>query len=337
MSVLSEIMRDNRFTSEDMPGFESKLFFEGARRRPYLVKFFVLLFLSTIIAAFGVLNDATATVIGAMIVAPLMTPIMATAAALVMGNIKRGIVSLALVAAGVTLVIAVSFLIGAGSTGVISFTTNTQIVGRISPRATDLFIALASGAAGAFAFSRDDIADSLPGVAIAISLVPPLCVVGISLSQGEWSAAWGAMLLYLTNFLAILLAGGGTLAFLGLGSVATEALIGNARRNAFIMITVGVLFVTLPLAATSTRVAVDSWIQLRTAQEVQAWLDQSSYELQDVQVGESGVKVTIVGEGGTPPISDLRKSIQNRISSPGTMKLLIVPVDIEQIEWLQSD
>jgi len=195
VSVLSEIFRDNKFRTDDLPGFEAKLFFEGVRQRPYLVKFFVLLFLSTVIAAYGVLNDSTATVIGAMIVAPLMTPIMATAAALVMGAIDRSVKSLLLVGAGMVMVIALSWLIGVSYSGVISFSQNTQIVARVSPRTTDLMIALASGAAGAFAFSRDDIADSLPGVAIAISLVPPLGVVGISLSQGQWVSAWGAMLL----------------------------------------------------------------------------------------------------------------------------------------------
>ena len=72
MSVFSDIPRDNRFTPEDLPGFENKLFFKGPRLRPYLVRFFVLLFLSTVIAAFGVINDSTATVIGAAAVHHLM-------------------------------------------------------------------------------------------------------------------------------------------------------------------------------------------------------------------------------------------------------------------------
>ena len=99
-------------------------------------------------------------------------------------------------------------------TAVISFESNAQITGRVSPRLIDLYAALASGAAGAFAMSREDIADSLPGVAISISLVPPLCVVGIGLSEGQWDASLGALLLFLTNFLSILLAGGGVLALL---------------------------------------------------------------------------------------------------------------------------
>ncbi len=91
---------------------------------------------------------------------------------------------------------------------IISFTYNSQITSRVAPGLLALITALASGAAGAYIIMREEIADSMGGVAIAISLVPPLCVVGIALSQGNWEAAGGAMLLFLTNFLAILLAGG---------------------------------------------------------------------------------------------------------------------------------
>jgi uncharacterized membrane protein len=105
MSVINEILRDNRFTPQEIPNFEKKLFFKGARLRPYLVRFTVLLFLSTVIATFGVINDSTATVIGAMIIAPLMTPIMATAAALVMGKMEWSIRSFILVIFGVLIVI----------------------------------------------------------------------------------------------------------------------------------------------------------------------------------------------------------------------------------------
>ena len=101
--------------------------------------------------------------------------------------------------------------------------TNSQITGRVTPRLLDLVVALAAGTAGAFAMSRDDVADSLPGVAVSIALVPPLCVVGISLSAGEWDHTWGALLLFLTNLLSILLAGGAIFALLGLGK-------GNDRR-----------------------------------------------------------------------------------------------------------
>jgi uncharacterized hydrophobic protein (TIGR00271 family) len=200
---------------EDLPDFEAKLFFEGAKRRVNLERFAVLLFLSTVIATFGVLGDSTATVIGAMIIAPLMTPIMATAAGLVMGDMGRAGRSILVVIGGVAAVIGVAWLIGTFHIGVISFTTNSQITARVSPSLIDLAVALASGAAGAFALSRTDVADSLPGVAISIALVPPLAVVGLSLSAAEWDDAIGALLLFLTNFVSILLTGGGVFALLG--------------------------------------------------------------------------------------------------------------------------
>ncbi len=152
----------------------------------------MLLFLSTVIASYGVIGDLTATVIGAMIIAPLMTPIMATAAGLVMGDMRRAGRSFFVVVCGVAGTIFIGWFIGSFlNTGIISITGNSQIAGRISPNLTDLSVALASGAAGAFAMSRSDVADSLPGVAISIALVPPLAVVGITLSMGEWVASWG--------------------------------------------------------------------------------------------------------------------------------------------------
>jgi len=157
----------------------------------------------------GILGDSTATVLGAMIVAPLMTPILATAAALVTGRMDRASRSLGLVVPGIISVVALGWAVGVLYGGALSFETNSQITARILPRVIDLVAALASGAAGAFCMSREDMADSRPGVAIAISLVPPLCVDGISLSHAEWAAAEGAYLLFITNVLAILLAGGG--------------------------------------------------------------------------------------------------------------------------------
>jgi uncharacterized hydrophobic protein (TIGR00271 family) len=165
MGVFRNIVDDNKFTPEDVPPFEDKLFFEGAKRRVNLERFAVLLFLSTVIATYGVLGDSTATIIGAMIIAPLMIPIMGTAAGLVMGDMGRAGRSFLKVVGGVAGVIFTAWFIGTFlNTTVVSFTTNSAITGRISPSLTDLMIALASGAAGAFAMSRSDVADSLPGL-----------------------------------------------------------------------------------------------------------------------------------------------------------------------------
>lgn len=261
---------------------------------------------------------------------------MATSAALVMGSMSRSISSLLLVGAGVALVVGVSWLIGLSYGVVISFEQNSQIFGRITPRTTDLAIALASGAAGAFAFSRDDITDSLPGVAIAISLVPPLCVAGISLSESQWNAASGAMLLFMTNFLAILLAGGGVLAILGLGRAATQILTGLARRRAFFAIGIGIILVTIPLTLTSLRVARDAWIKSYTSQVMSDWLEGSDYRLTTVKIKEDGISIIIAGEGSYPPVADLQSRIRENVNMTIPVELRIVPLEIKYIELLDT-
>ena len=303
INVLSGIMRDNRFTEENLPELERKLFFEGNRRRPYLVRFTVLIILSAIIASGGIVADSTATVIGAMIVAPLMTPILATTAALVMGRLKSAMRSILIVVGGIILVLFVSWFIGSISTSVISFETNSQIASRISPDLTDLMVALAAGAAGAFAFSRDDVADSLPGVAIAIALVPPLCVVGFTLSETQWSATFGASLLFLTNLLSILLAGGAVFALLNLGQAAVggQDLTREGRRKAYAYITIGVLLVALPLAFTTYNVGREAILEAQVISVTEDWLVESESELVLAGVIVNGDDVKIVVHGFSEP------------------------------------
>lgn len=331
MSFLRSIIDDNKFTPEDIPGFEAKLFFEGVKRRVNLERFTVLLFLSTIIATYGVIGDSTATVIGAMIIAPLMRPIMATTSGLVMGDMKRAGLSFLVVVAGVAGVIGLAWLLTEISIArALSFETNSQIVSRISPRLIDLYVALAAGAAGAFALSRDDVADALPGVAISISLVPPLCVVGIGLADGEVNAALGAMLLFLTNFLAILLAGGGVLILLGLSTATMKEFGREARRRAFILIAIGVLLIIVPLWGASTRVFEQNLIRRVTTQLAEEWLGGSGFRLSQVDVRGDQVDLVIYGSGEQPRLSQLGDELGASLDQPVDMKLIILPSVLEE-------
>ncbi|MGB5280127.1 MAG: TIGR00341 family protein [Arenicellales bacterium] len=315
MANLSEILKDNKFTPEDLPEFESKLFFEGDRTQRHLVQFIALLLLSTIIAAVGVIEDSTATVIGAMIIAPLMTPIVATTAALMMGNGLRAFNSFLLVVVSVLGVILVSAVIGMMSTHVIDFQTNSQITARVAPRFLDLIVALAAGAAGAFAISRDDISDSIPGVAISISLVPPLCVVGISLSSGQFSDALGALLLFLTNYLSILLSGGAVFALLGLGAAVARDMSHLNKRKVYRRIALGVILVAIPLTATSIKVARDSIAQVRITKISNQWVSQYStnFILRSVLVSGDTAKILISGDEKPATIKGLGEAIQTEV------------------------
>lgn len=329
MSRLSEIVRANRFTPETVPWFEAKLFFEGDRRRPYREQFGMLLTLSTIIATAGVIADSTATVIGAMIVAPLMTPIMATAAALVTGQVPRALRSVGLVVVGVLVVIGLSAILARLYPGYISFDTNAQILGRTSPRVIDLVAALASGAAGAFCMSREDVSDSLPGVAIAISLVPPLCVVGVALSHGQVDDATGAMLLFLANMLAILLAGGALLVLLGLSAARTSGLRGHARRNAFAAIVIAVVAVSVPLAATGVRITQELVAEETATAVAQDWALVVGFTVRIVRVDGSEVSVTVSGPGADPPIEPLAAAMRTALGPDTTVRLETIPSTVQ--------
>jgi len=183
------------------------LFYEPPNERQRISRFVMLILFASVIAAGGLLGDSVATVIGAMIVAPLMTPIMGMVVAIILGDGRRLRRSFLLVLLGALLAVAIGFLFAQLMPTSWSATDSTQILSRTAPRMLDIWVALASGGAGAYALSRSDIADALPGVAIAISLVPPLVTAGILLAANDPGLALGAFELFLTNFGAILLAG----------------------------------------------------------------------------------------------------------------------------------
>ena len=332
MSILKNIIEDNKFRSEDLTAFEAKLFFEGAKRRVNLERFVVLLLLSTAIATYGVIGDSTATVIGAMIIAPLMRPIMAITAGLLMGDLKRAGRSLWITFISVLAVIGLSWLLSELSlitVPAISFQTNSQIVARVSPRMIDLYAAMWSGAAAAFAMSRDDVADSLPGAAIAIALVPPLCVVGIGLAEGQWNAAGGALLLFLTNFLSILLVGGAVLALLGLHKAAVKGLEGHTRRNAYLLIVIAIVLVIIPLGTTSVRIFQQRQMEKETVQLAYRWIAETDYSIRRVQVSGDLVTLEIYGSGERPVLSELGDQLNALLDQPVKLRMFVVPSEQE--------
>ena len=191
----------------------------------------------------------------------------------------------------------------------------------------DLIAALASGAAGAFCMSREDISDSLAGVAIAISLVPPLCVVGLSLEAGQWSDAQGAFLLFVTNFLSILLAGGAVLALLGLSKAATARISGPARRNAYTVIGIAALIVCIPLVSTGRQATAAFFGQQQSKTVVDAWVAGSGYVDDSVIYQGNAVNAVISGRGQPPAFGALVDALHARLRQPVVVTLKVVPAE----------
>jgi uncharacterized hydrophobic protein (TIGR00271 family) len=214
--------------------------------------FYVMIGLSATIAALGLLLNSPAVIIGAMLVAPLMSAIVGLGLGVVQGDWRLLRLAAGASARGMTLAIFVGIL--AGLVGVLTgfvvrdAVPNSEILGRINPTLLDLGIALASGAAGAYALCRRDVSSSLPGVAIAAALVPPLAAAGIGLALWNGRIAGGALLLFLTNLIAISAAGG--LVFLLLGFRPELEIQTRARVFAGGVASVAILLlaVTVPLA-----------------------------------------------------------------------------------------
>ncbi len=312
-----------------LSAFEDKLYIEGPQTARRLTNFFALLLFATVIATYGVLSNSTATVIGAMIVAPLMGPMMATTSAVVMGSLPRAMRAFALTVAGIVSVIIFSYLLTFVVPDVtISFTSNGEIASRINPGLYALLTALGAGAAGAFITSRAEIADSIGGVAIAISLVPPLCVVGISLQKGQLDAAASASLLFMTNFLAILLAGGVVLIVLGLGRSAVLREQVRIRRRGLVLFVACILLVTIPLSQTAYQSIMNAEANNNATTTVQQWLQGTSYQVDMVNVNDRVVKVTVEGTGEMKPLHQLANQLAVALGRPVLVNLLTLPTQI---------
>ncbi len=156
-----------------------KTIYRGARSR---VDFFMMMMLSAAIASFGLLLDSPAVIIGAMLVAPLMSAIVGVGLGVVLGGAELLRQSLWTAFRGMVLAIGVSALIGLLRANAVP---GREILSRTQPGLLDLGVAIVSGAAGAYALCRKDVSASLAGDAIAAALVPPLAVVGIRLSLGR--------------------------------------------------------------------------------------------------------------------------------------------------------
>ena len=311
-------------TPDDLTRMRAQLFVARRIDPAKTSRFWVLLILAAVIAATGVVADSTATVIGAMIVAPLMTPILGTALALVTGDRANLVRCVALVVGGALAAIAIGFLIGSLSVVDVVAATNSQVAARVAPRLIDLVAALATGMVGAFALCRPDVSDTLPGVAIAISLVPPLTVVGLTLEAGAASEARGALLLFLVNVAAILVTGCLVLYAAGTHRVAEAATSERDRRRSLWMLAGFVMCVAVPLAIGSARITQARSEEAELRSVAAAWAG-PAWSIVDVERAGTTPIVTVSGPLPAPDPADLRRRLDDAGLTSLHVRVRLVP------------
>lgn len=169
-------------------------------KKDWQLSFALMLFLSVSIGSLGLSEDSSATIIGAMIIAPLGQPIIAFGGAIALNWRIQAFRMLGIIILGTVGSLAISYLIGLTLP---DMTPSEQMLIRTSPDFRDLGIAVLAGAAGAYGYYRSEFSTVLSGVAIAVALVPPLCTCGMMLEQGSLILAKGSFLLFATNFIGI--------------------------------------------------------------------------------------------------------------------------------------
>lgn len=302
------------------------LYYEAPDRTHKITSYVVMLLLSVAIASFAILSDSTAVIIGAMLVAPLMTPIMGAAAAMVNGWRGRVTASLGIVALSVAASIALAWIIASWFPTLVPLSTNSQVTSRVSPTMLDMAIALAAGAAGAYATIDDRVSSSLTGVAIAVALVPPLGVVGITLEAGLFDDALGAFLLFLTNFVSIILAAVAVFLLVGFSPVRKMIERRSEIRNVLGTVAIGALIIIVPLTFTGNGVIVSSAQQSDAQKAVEAWIgDDGTLRVVQVQASGADVTVVITGAGDVPSVEDLEDDLAAAFGEPVSLTVEYVP------------
>lgn len=274
--------------------------------------FFICIVLSAVIATGGIAAESTAIVIGAMLIAPLMAPIVGTSFAIVTGRPKKAAKTLLVALAGALAVIATAYVVAALVPTGVALAGNPEVEARTAPRVVDLVVAVASGFVGALAMARDDIAEAVPGVAVAVSIVPPLCVVGAALFASDLAAAGGALLLFLVNFAAIQLAGNAAFFLMGFGRRRTSEAGARVRRIWYATAIAGTLLLAAPLMASSNELVRNAADEQSMKAAVRTWLDGTGYEAVSVKIGESGATVQIAGAGAYPSADELTALMAER-------------------------
>ena len=319
LTPAGEAMRHGLWTPRSTVEFDDTLgdlFFEGPDLAGRLWRFGSLIVLSAAIAAFGLLADSAGVVIGAMLVAPLMTPIQALGAAISQGAPRRIAVSIVVILGGMVGAVATGYAVCViGGETLNPDALPSEILARTAPGLLDLGIAVAAGAAGGYVIARPQVSSALPGVGIAVALVPPLATVGICLQLGERSLAGGALLLFLTNLAAIVLASAVMIFAAGFRSEHTAT---RHTRVGFVVAVLLVIGVGVPLTLHTLSVARDAQATRTVTRAIADWDPDVDIVSVEVDQTEHVVVVDLVVATTRDPlnISELADELRERLGKP---------------------
>jgi len=272
--------------------------------------FLALMVLSTTMAAIGLIQNSAAVVIGAMLVAPLMTPLLGMGLALVQGNRVLARLSFRSVLSGLGVALLVGLVVGI-STPALEEPTR-EMLARGGPGLLDLAVAFAAGLAAAYASSRPGLIAALPGVAIAAALVPPIATSGLALSLGDFPLAIGALLLFVINMVTIVLASMVSLWLVGIRNLKEGAEWSRLSTGVVVAAAVGLIFL-LTLRPQEYELAQD--LPSGLVENVRKSIG-SGYVFESLAVAydELGVQLNVQVVGNAPAPKEMATAVRTLIS-----------------------
>jgi uncharacterized hydrophobic protein (TIGR00271 family) len=271
------------------------------------IEYYILTVLSCLIATAGLIQGSTAAIIGAMVVAPLMTPILAFSLGIIQGDIliiRTSVLSL-IKGIVIALIISAGFAFAIPMEGY-----SSEIMARTSPTIFDIVVAFASGLVGAYGNANKRVSNTLVGIAIAVALMPPLCTIGIGIGTLNYAVASGATLLFVINLVSISLAGAIVYWVMRVHPASVDA--GAVRKRAINQIVVSVII----LAAISFPVVIymkNGFLLSRATRTVGEVIHSelpgiSILELKSANVG-SGYLFTATISGDSEPSAEKAEAI----------------------------
>jgi len=270
-----------------------------------------VLFFAILIASVGLNVNSTAVVIGAMLISPLMGPIVGIGYGLAVHDMR-------LIRRALWNLLVFTLLSLAAST--LYFTLSpieefgSELLLRTTPTLWDVLIAFFGGAAGIIALTRRSISNVVPGVAIATALMPPLCTVGYGLARGDWIHAGGALYLFAINSVFIAFA---SLVFLRMMKLPRRSAVdSSARLRASLITGFTVLAMLLPSGYLAWRLVQEQrFVSVAKAQVARVILDERYIVLaREIDGASRRIRITIAGEA---PDGDLAASIRQGLLEAG--------------------
>ena len=287
--------------------------------------FYLMVALAASIAITGLIMNDGSIVLGAMLVSPLMSPIVGIACGIALGNLDLMRRSSASTFKGMFLVLGVgvlmTFILPTGE-------PTDQILSRTHPGIYDLLAALAAGAAGAYSLGRRPVAGALPGVAMSLSLEPPLATAGYGLSTSQFWITGGALLLFLTNLAAIVLSGVGVYILLGLRPPKKSgvSIVGKAVASVILV----TLILIVPLGLGTYSAVQKGHLKFQIESQFRDAALHERFELLKLKISEHEngflIHPTVLAseEVTSEKIEKFRKAIEQKVGSPIQIDAIIL-------------